>query len=66
MKSYMNYILSKFAIIIVLLELIFVSRKNTPETVLQARKIQVLREKWAKSQTKAQKSLKDDFIREIW
>ena len=26
----------------------------------------VLREKWAKSQTKTQKSSKDDFIREIW
>ena len=29
-------------------------------------KNQVLSLKWAKSQTKAQKSSKDDFIREIW
>ena len=40
--------------------------KNAPETVLQIRKIQVQGKKWAKSQTKAQKSLRDDFIRGIW
>ena len=61
MKSYMKYILSKFAIIVLLLEIIFVSDKirvkMPAETVLRIRKIQVLREKWAKSQTKAQKAL---------
>ena len=34
--------------------------KNAPETVLWIRKIQVLSLKWAKSQTKAQKSSNDD------
>ena len=40
--------------------------RNVPETVLRIRKIQVLSKTWAKSQTKAQKSSKDEFIREIW
>ena len=40
--------------------------KNAPETVLQIRKIEVLSLNWAKSRNKAQKSSKDDFIREIW
>ena len=40
--------------------------KNAPETVLRIRKIEVLSLNWAKSRTKAQKSSKDDFIREIW
>ena len=40
--------------------------KNAPETVVQITKIQFLRKKWAKSQTKAQKSLRDAFIRQIW
>ena len=44
MKSYMRYILSKFAIIILMPELIFVCEL-----------------KWAKSQTKSQKGLKDDL-----
>ena len=37
-----------------------------PETVLWIRKIQVLSWKWAKSQTKAQKSSNDNFIQETW
>ena len=37
-----------------------------PETLLRIKKIQIWRGKWANSQTKAQKSAKDDVIREIW
>ena len=41
--------------------------KNASETVMWIRKNQVLSYKWAKSQAiKAQKSSKDDFIRDIW
>ena len=40
--------------------------KKALETVLRIRKFQVLSLKWAESQTRAQKSSKDDFIGEIW
>ena len=40
--------------------------KNASETVLRIRRTHTLREKWATSQTKAQKRSKDDFILEIW
>ena len=70
MKSYRKDILSKFAIIVLMPEIIFVSkwiRAKMPHTdVLRMRKIHILSKKWAKSQTKAQKSSKNDFIREIW
>ena len=59
MKSYKKYVLSKFAIIILLQRNILWqwlnTCKNAPENILQRRKIQVLSLKWTKSQTKAQK-----------
>ena len=36
-----------------MLEIIFVNDKNAPETLLRIRKIQILSQKWAKSQTKS-------------
>ena len=40
--------------------------KQVPETLQWERKVQILRKKWAKIQTKAQKSSKVYFMREIW
>ena len=37
---------------------------STPETVLQVKIIQILRNKWAKFQTKAQKCSRDNFFLE--
>ena len=39
--------------------------QKAPETILQIKKIQILRGKWAKSQTKAKKRAKDNFFQEI-
>ena len=46
-------------------KIIFVSA-YCPWNPITNKKNQIWRGKWAKSQTKAQKSAKDDFIREIW
>ena len=40
--------------------------KDVPETVQWIKKVQILRKKWAKFQTKAQKNSKVHFIQEIW
>lgn len=40
--------------------------QKCPRICTTNKKIQILNKKWAKCQTKAQKSTKDDFIREIW
>ena len=70
-KSYMKYILSKFAI-----DVFIWCQKSSLSVTKQEQKCPRNRTtnkknssfelKWAKSQTKAQKSSKDDFIREIW
>ena len=39
---------------------------NAPESVLQIKKFQIFGGKWAKSQTKAHKRAKDNFVQEIW
>ena len=70
MKSYMRYILSKFTTTVLNVRnnlwQWLNTCKNAPETILRIRKIQVLSKQWAKSQTKALKSSKDEFIWEIW
>ena len=46
--------------IIIVSDQILVKMPQKPLTVLRIRKIQILRKKWCKSQTKAQKRAKDD------
>ena len=67
MKSYMSDILSKLEIVILMPNNCHRLNKckKAPETILQIRKFQILRGKWAKCQTKAKKRAKDNFFQEI-